>query len=766
MSTTPVKSSALPMPEPAMGVPKTAGGHHHATNGKKVDPSLPLADPNNLERALAATALPKSLVNRLRKDAQDCPEYRRLCGVEHLRADKALFADGAELIQVPSVLHLQAPPLPAGFDVVKMRSIKEIHLSLPPALAQYLTLVPNVAALDAAPANSSKCGHSMSCFVCCCRGARFVGQGQMAALHDKDDDVYTFQRNGYHSYNSCGVDELGLVSTNTYNQAVTFGHMGFVNITEGNVGRVCVSGVYSFLPEGVWQWNSPEVQFLGCNAAVSNGKVTGCGTAGFVIIPEGYIAVIQVDTTYRFYPHGIYQWNNPHIKFHSTIKIDYDVCHSFGATGWVSISEGNMGLVRIGNQVHFLQQGTFQWTSPNVQFLNVMHFELDRVIQQAATGFVTISEGKVGVMQVGSDFRLLVQGTYVWNSPSVMFHHIVDISNNQRCTSLGPYTLVLVPDGDAALTYNNGVLNVLSAIAANGSSAGPSVDEEGAPCSTYFLSHPKWRFEEMLSLQMQTDKLEGNNLLSKDNVELIMVAMSQWRIADPVLAATHCAPNMDKIRTTVNDLIRATISRIVAGTAIGAGPVGGAMPQAAVVGKVVDSDGSVGAAGDEEMGLAQLMQSEGATKHMGDLSANLNAMGIEVVGVFVPEKRMKNDDIRKEVAKQAVIGIKAEAERAAADAKAYATVKSSHAEAEAERAGADARAYTIVKKSHAEAEAIELVAKARGEAGRALGDPTTTASRLALTEATTNAYKDAKMTIFSGAPKEMPFMMTQAPPGL
>lgn len=755
------------MPEPAMGAPKTAGGGS-SSSASKATPRLPEADPDNLDRALAATALPKSLVDRLRKDAQDCAEYRRLCGVEHLRASEELFAgEAAELTQVASVLHLQAPPLPTGFEVVKMRSVKEISLSLPPALAQHLTLVPNVAALDATPANSSQCSYSLNCFVCCCQGARFVGQGQMAALYDKDEDIYTFQQNGYHSYNNCGVDELGLVSTTTYNQAVTFGHMGFVNITEGYVGKVCVSGVYSFLPEGVWQWNSPEVQFLGCDVAVATGKVIACGTAGFVIVPEGFIAAIQVDTTYRFYPHGIYQWNNPHIKFASKIKIDYDVCHSYGATGFVSISEGNMGLVRIGNQVHFLQQGTFQWTSPNVQFLNVMHFEVDKVIQQAATGFVTISEGKLGVMQVGSDFRLLVQGTYVWNSPSVIFHHVVNISNNERCTALGPYTLVLVPDGDAALTYNNGVLNVLSAHGQGSTPSAAVVEEDDAPCSTYFLSHPKWRFEEMLSLQMQTDKLEGNNLLSKDNVELIMVAMSQWRIADPVLAATHCAPNMEKIRTTVNDLIRATISRIVAGTAIGAGPVGGAMPQAPVVGKIVDSEGGgAGGGGDEEMGLAQLMQSEGATKHMGDLSVNLNAMGIEVVGVFVPEKRMKNDDIRKEVAKQAVIGIKAEAERAAADAKAYATVKSSHAEAEAERAGADARAYSIVKSSHAEAEAIELVAKARGEAGRALGDPTTTASRLALTEATTAAYKDAKMTIFSGAPKEMPFMMTQSPAGL
>jgi regulator of protease activity HflC (stomatin/prohibitin superfamily) len=125
---------------------------------------------------------------------------------------------------------------------------------------------------------------------------------------------------------------------------------------------------------------------------------------------------------------------------------------------------------------------------------------------------------------------------------------------------------------------------------------------------------------------------------------------------------------------------------------------------------------------------------------MAELTAIMTSMGIEVIGVYVPEKRMKNDDIRQEVAKQAVIGIKAEAERSAADAKAYATIQA----------------------ARAEAEAIETLARAHAEAGQKLGSPESTAARMALTETTAKALQGSTMTIFSGAPDKIPFLLNSS----
>jgi regulator of protease activity HflC (stomatin/prohibitin superfamily) len=244
-----------------------------------------------------------------------------------------------------------------------------------------------------------------------------------------------------------------------------------------------------------------------------------------------------------------------------------------------------------------------------------------------------------------------------------------------------------------------------------------------------------------------------------------MVAMSQWRIVDPQLAVTRCAATMKEIREKVNQLVRATIARIVAGTNIGAGPVSGSMSRPVVQAQVLSSPADVPYPPStplplQDNDLSHLMQSTVANRHMAELSSTMGRMGIEVVGVYVPEKRMKNDDIREQVARQAVIGIKADAERAAADAKAYATVAGARAEAEAKRQNADADAYAKVTSAKAEAEAVLLVSEAQAKAGAILGDPSTTASRIALTEKTASALQNSKVTIFAGAPSQLPFMLS------
>lgn len=393
----------------------------------------------------------------------------------------------------------------------------------------------------------------------------------------------------------------------------------------------------------------------------------------------------------------------------------------------IRVDAGHIGLLQMDCDFHFLAPGYHKYATCGTYVHGQANLaQMDKAVVNGPTGFVTISEGRIGVLQVMGDFKLLAPGTYQWFSVSVTFLASVDIRGERA--ALGPYTLVTVPEGFVAVTFNNGELIVLG--------NGPSRSES----RTYFLDDPKWVLESMLSVQNQCDRLEDNDLLSKDNVELLMVAMSQWKIVDPVLAVTECGSTMDKIRLKANSLVRAAIARIVAGTNIGTGGVVGGMSQPLVMAKEVNPN-TKEAANGEEADLAHMMKSGQAQQHMAELTMNMSTMGIHVIGVFVPEKRMKNDDIRSEVAKQAVIGIKAEAERSAADAAAYATI-------------------TAAK---AQAQAILELAKAHTEAGRMLGNPNDTAARLALTEKTAEALKDAKVTIFSGSPGNMPFMLNATP---
>ena len=402
-------------------------------------------------------------------------------------------------------------------------------------------------------------------------------------------------------------------------------------------------------------------------------------------------------------------------------------CHS--AT---LVQAGYVGLMQDNESFYFLAPGYHSYAScGTVIGAEVSVSVINKPVLNGPLGFVTISEGHVGVLMVGAEYRLLPPGTYQWNDSSINYIQTVDITQNEA--RLGPYSLITVPDGDVAVTFNNGDLVILG------------MDEEvGAnrASRTFFLDDPKWIHRCFITLKEQTDRLEGNDLLSKDNVELVMVAMSQWRIVDPVRAVSRCDTTMEGIRQKINALVRAAIARIVAGTNIGSGPVSGGVSQPVVVAQPASNEPRKVAPKhvepNEDATLAHLMQSEQATRHMIELSQHVKAMGVEVVAVYVPEKRMKNDDIRREVAKQAVIGIKAEAERSAADAKAYATITA----------------------ARAEAEAIGELAKAHADAGNRLGDPKTTAARLALTETTAKAMQGAKLTVFSGGPANMPYMLS------
>lgn len=400
----------------------------------------------------------------------------------------------------------------------------------------------------------------------------------------------------------------------------------------------------------------------------------------------------------------------------------FSCCHET-----VLVKAGHVGLLMDGSDYYFLAPGYHKYATCGTYINGQASLALmDVPVVNGPTGFVTISEGRIGILQVMGEYKLLAPGTYQWFSVSVSFIASVDI--RRESAALGPYTLVTVPEGHVGISFHNGDLVVLGATTCGTTSS-----------RTYFLDDPMWILDGSLSLQNQCDRLEDNDLLSRDNVELLMVAMSQWKIVDPVLAVTQCGSNMEKIRQKVNSLVRAAIARIVAGANIGSGPVSGGLSQPIVMAREVNAP--IKETAEEAADLTSMMKSEHAQQHMAELTANMSTMGIHVIGVFVPEKRIKSDDIRREIAKQAVIGIKAEAERSAADASAYATVAS----------------------AKAQAQAIKELAKAHAEAGKLLGNPNDTAARLALTEKTAEALKDAKVTIFSGSPGNMPFMLNAQP---
>lgn len=420
------------------------------------------------------------------------------------------------------------------------------------------------------------------------------------------------------------------------------------------------------------------------------------------------------------------------------------------------VEQGKLGKVNDNGEFVFLAPGYHTISTLGEEYLGEVSTAVyNEPVIHGSSGFVTITEGRIGVLLCGAEYRLLSPGTYYWNSPTVRFEKSVDVTT--AVARLGPFSLVSVPSGMCSITYSNGDLRILGddentspdgathgaaapSKAAFGGEVQPGTTANGTLQRTFFLDDPKWNHHSFITKKSQTDRLEGNDLLSKDNVEIIMTAFSNWRVCNPYLAVTECADDMEAIRTKVNSLVRATIARIVAGTNIGHNVTGVTSHDNAAEGQVV-GEANNNNDHNNDGDLAHLMQSDSALGHMKELRTTLGKMGVEILGVYVPEKRMKNDGIREKIASQAVIGIKAESERVSSEAS----------------------AFSLLVKARAEAEAINEVAKAHAEAGRLLGDPTSTAARLALSEVSAKALANSQVTIFSGAPDQMPFMFTQPP---
>lgn len=142
---------------------------------------------------------------------------------------------------------------------------------------------------------------------------------------------------------------------------------------------------------------------------------------------------------------------------------------------------------------------------------------------------LVVEQGFVGLAFDNGQPVLLPPGIHVWTSETLKYHSAVSLDNFKVC--LGPYTLLTVNEGYAAVTQNNGKQQIL-----------PGGE-------THLLDHKNWRFEKLLSLKIQTDDLEQIKATSADNITMKVTSTVTWRIVDPMLAATMAAETMSTATT-------------------------------------------------------------------------------------------------------------------------------------------------------------------------------------------------------------------------
>eukprot|EP00039_Didymoeca_costata_P019503 m.337778 g.337778 ORF g.337778 m.337778 type:complete len:500 (+) comp18231_c0_seq1:148-1647(+) len=161
------------------------------------------------------------------------------------------------------------------------------------------------------------------------------------------------------------------------------------------------------------------------------------------------------------------------------------------------------------------------------------------IIHHGDRTILTVKQGHVGYCEDMGQPVLLPPGLHEYTSPTLKFVGNVDLNNT--LIRLGPYTVLTVDEGYAAITQNNGRQVILGG------------------GKTHLLTHRNWKFEKFMTEKIQTDDLQRIEATSADNVKMHTQANVVWRITDVALAARMSAETM---RHDGNDIRRAADSDI------------------------------------------------------------------------------------------------------------------------------------------------------------------------------------------------------------
>merc|ERR550532_3198086 len=172
----------------------------------------------------------------------------------------------------------------------------------------------------------------------------------------------------------------------------------------------------------------------------------------------------------------------------------------------------------------FFGEGVHVYPSPYVSLVGQAVSLTSGAIVHGTKAIVTVTQGFVGLAMDRGQPVLLPPGLHQWDSQSLVFERLIDLASS--LIQLGPYTLVTVDEGYAAVTQDNGEQKIL----------------EGG--KTYMLTHRNWKFEKFMTKKLQTNDVGPIQVTTGDNVPLLATATVNWLIEDARLAARMAANTM------------------------------------------------------------------------------------------------------------------------------------------------------------------------------------------------------------------------------
>ena len=145
-------------------------------------------------------------------------------------------------------------------------------------------------------------------------------------------------------------------------------------------------------------------------------------------------------------------------------------------------------------------------------------------VKHGDRSILVVDQGFIGYATDNGMPVLLPPGIHEWKSDTMDFVKYIDLEDH--LIALGPYTLLTVDEGYAAVTQDNGQQVILG---------GGQV---------HLLNHRNWKFEKFMTLKVQTDELERIQATSADNILMEVTSTLNWRIVDVQMAAVMAAETM------------------------------------------------------------------------------------------------------------------------------------------------------------------------------------------------------------------------------
>jgi hypothetical protein len=176
------------------------------------------------------------------------------------------------------------------------------------------------------------------------------------------------------------------------------------------------------------------------------------------------------------------------------------------------------------------ERNDYYFAQPGMHNVSGMFTRLEKIeklrghIEHGNRTIVIVEQGYVGYAMDNGQPVLLPPGIHVWTSESLYLERSYPLDDH--IIKLGPYTILTVDEGYAAVTQNNGKMSIL----------------EGG--KTHILNHKNWKFEKFMTLKIQTDDLEKIKATSADNIEMEVTSTMNWKITDVITAATNAAETM------------------------------------------------------------------------------------------------------------------------------------------------------------------------------------------------------------------------------